>query len=120
MNSNEFKFKSDNTFEKRKEESKRILEKYPERIPVIVEKQKKSKIADIEKTKYLVPRNLTVGQFNFMIRNKIKLTQEQALVLFCNNILPLQSAEMSTIYKQHVDQDGFLYISYCGENTFGA
>ncbi len=27
---------------------------------------------------------------------------------------------MSSIYEDHRDEDGFLYITYSGENTFGA
>lgn len=30
------------------------------------------------------------------------------------------AALMSTIYDEHKDEDGFLYIVYSGENTFGA
>mmetsp|Transcript_9413 Transcript_9413/g.29665 ORF Transcript_9413/g.29665 Transcript_9413/m.29665 type:complete len:92 (+) Transcript_9413:216-491(+) len=26
---------------------------------------------------------------------------------------------MSTVYEEHKDEDGFLYITYSGENTFG-
>lgn len=26
---------------------------------------------------------------------------------------------MSDIYEDHKDEDGFLYITYSGENTFG-
>ncbi|WPK23846.1 hypothetical protein PUMCH_001096 [Australozyma saopauloensis] len=26
---------------------------------------------------------------------------------------------MSTIYEEHKDEDGFLYVLYSGENTFG-
>ena len=26
---------------------------------------------------------------------------------------------MSSIYEDHKDEDGFLYITYSGENTFG-
>jgi GABA(A) receptor-associated protein len=26
---------------------------------------------------------------------------------------------MSSIYEEHKDEDGFLYITYSGENTFG-
>jgi GABA(A) receptor-associated protein len=26
---------------------------------------------------------------------------------------------MSVIFDQHADQDGFLYITYSGESTFG-
>ena len=31
----------------------------------------------------------------------------------------LAAALMSAIYDEHKDDDGFLYISYSGENTFG-
>ena len=27
---------------------------------------------------------------------------------------------MSSVYEDHKDEDGFLYITYSGENTFGA
>lgn len=27
---------------------------------------------------------------------------------------------MATVYEDHKDEDGFLYITYSGENTFGA
>jgi len=27
---------------------------------------------------------------------------------------------MSAIYDEHKDEDGFLYMTYSGENTFGA
>jgi len=26
---------------------------------------------------------------------------------------------MSSIYEDHKDEDGFLYVTYSGENTFG-
>jgi GABA(A) receptor-associated protein len=29
------------------------------------------------------------------------------------------SANMGQIYSAHKDEDGFLYIAYSGENTFG-
>jgi hypothetical protein len=32
----------------------------------------------------------------------------------------LAAALMSTIYEDHKDEDGFLYITYSGENTFGS
>jgi hypothetical protein len=27
---------------------------------------------------------------------------------------------MSSVYEDHKDEDGFLYITYSGENTFGS
>ena len=33
--------------------------------------------------------------------------------------LPPSAALMSNVYLKHRDEDGFLYICYSGENTFG-
>ena len=34
-------------------------------------------------------------------------------------IVPHSSASMGSIYAEHKDEDGFLYVAYSGENTFG-
>ena len=86
---------------------------------MIVEKADKSDVPDIDKKKYLVPADLTIGQFVYVIRKRIKLTSEQAIFIFVNNVLPPTAAMISSVYKEHKDQDGFLYITYTGENTFG-
>ena len=31
----------------------------------------------------------------------------------------ITAAMMSTIYEENKDEDGFLYMTYSGENTFG-
>eukprot|EP00898_Chlorokybus_atmophyticus_P007310 jgi/Chlat1/7580/Chrsp63S07068 len=113
-------FKQEHALEKRQAEAGRIREKYPDRIPVIVEKAEKSDIPDIDKKKYLVPADLTVGQFVYVIRKRIKLSPEKAIFIFVNNVLPPTAALMSAIYEEHKDEDGFLYITYSGENTFGS
>lgn len=77
-----------------------------------------SKIS-IDKKKYLVPSDLTVGQFVYVIRKRIKLSPEKAIFIFVDEVLPPTAALMSSIYEEHKDEDGFLYISYSGENTFG-
>ncbi|KAL4898411.1 autophagy protein Atg8 ubiquitin like-domain-containing protein [Aspergillus ambiguus] len=113
------KFKDEHPFEKRKAEAERIRQKYADRIPVICEKVEKSDIATIDKKKYLVPADLTVGQFVYVIRKRIKLSPEKAIFIFVDEVLPPTAALMSSIYEEHKDEDGFLYITYSGENTFG-
>jgi GABA(A) receptor-associated protein len=113
------KFQEEHDFEKRQSEASRIRSKYPNRIPVICEKADKSDISDIDKKKYLVPSDLTVGQFVYVIRKRIKLSSEKAIFIFCNNSMPPTGAMMSHIYEQNKNEDGFLYITYSGENTFG-
>jgi GABA(A) receptor-associated protein len=147
--------------------------------------------------RYLVPADLSVGQFVYVIRKRIKLPSEKAIFIFVKNTLPpigatavsrsaavnmrdknepasatavrvallawsqtnqgvhtrhlclvaacvpsrqrctlrvarqwlvarhehpqcCAAAMMATVYEEHKDEDGFLYITYSGENTFGA
>ncbi|WMV40176.1 hypothetical protein MTR67_033561 [Solanum verrucosum] len=127
-------FKQEHDLEKRRAEASRIREKYTDRIPVIVEKAERSDIPNIDKKKkkpyyscfpdwqncrYLVPADLTVGQFVYVIRKRIKLSAEKAIFIFVDNVLPPTGAIMSSIYDEKKDEDGFLYVTYSGENTFG-
>ena len=113
-------FKTKYDFETRKKESDKIKTKYPNRFPIIVNKAKKCDLEDIERTKFLVPGDLTIGQFIFIIRKRIKLSETDSLFLFINNTtLPVSSSIISSVYDEHKEDDGFLYISYCSENVFG-
>ena len=73
---------------------------------VICEKVEKSDIATIDKKKYLVPSDLTVGQFVYVIRKRIKLSPEKAIFIFVDEVLPPTAALMSSIYEEHKDEDG--------------
>ena len=113
------KFKSEHTFDNRVAESGRVLSKYPDRVPVICEKNSKSSIDDLDKKKYLVPVDLTAGQFVYVIRKRLRLPAEKAIFLFVASVIPPTSSNMATLYHQYKDRDGFLYITYSEENVFG-
>lgn len=113
-------FKKKFSFADRKKESKRIKEKYPDRIPIIVEHSKSSSdFPTIDKQKYLVPNDLSVGQFSYVIRKRIKLPSEKAMFLMINNKMPPTNDYISNVYEKDSDEDGFLYVSIAGESTFG-
>jgi len=107
--------------ETRKASAASIRAKHPDRIPVIVDKRSSdSSIPDIDKKKFLVPADLTIGQFMYVIRKRIKLAPEQAIFLFVSGgTLPPSVATLQSVYDQHHDEDGFLYMTYSGENFFG-
>ncbi|GAY35887.1 hypothetical protein CUMW_278900 [Citrus unshiu] len=54
-------FKTEHSFDERLEESKTMIAKYPDRVPVIIEKYSRTDLPDMEKTKYLVPRDMSMG-----------------------------------------------------------
>ncbi|XP_067112813.1 gamma-aminobutyric acid receptor-associated protein-like [Osmerus mordax] len=114
-----FIYKEEHPFEKRRSEGEKIRKKYPDRVPVIVEKAPKARIGDLDKKKYLVPSDLTVGQFYFLIRKRIHLRAEEALFFFVNNVIPPTSATMGLLYQEHHEEDFFLYIAYSDESVYG-
>ena len=112
-------FKVKFTEEYRINECKRIINKYPERIPIIVCKDKKCKLVDIDKQKFLVPRDMNLGQFIYIIRKRIKLDPNEALFVLVNNNLIPGNKVLNEVYENNKDHDGFLYVTYSSENTFG-
>ena len=116
-------FKDEIPFAMRKEEASRILSKYPNRIPIIIERSDECSddIPVVDKKKYLVPNDITTGQFTYIIRKRIELEPEKAIFLFAGDdyTIPPSSSLISEIYNSYKDEDGFLYFTYSGENTFG-
>ena len=118
-----FEIKKEKTLDERKEYSKKIMEKYPTRVPVIIKKSKNDKILQDTITgysRYLMPKNLSISEIMFIIRNKLDLKPEQAIYLFVNGstLVPMNEC-LSNIYNLHKSEDNILYIVYKAENTFG-
>ena len=100
--------------------SQLILEKYPDRVPLIIQPSKTDRDAyPIDKSKYITPRDLTLLQLQQIIRKRIHFPAEKAMFIFINNkIYPITSV-IGPVYDTNKDTDGFLYITYCQESTFG-
>tara|TARA_R110002074_G_scaffold166797_5_gene327661 strand:+ start:1671 stop:2081 length:411 start_codon:yes stop_codon:yes gene_type:complete len=112
-------FKDKHSFEKRSLESSRIMEKYPNKIPIICECVG-GEVPDIDRKKYLVPSDLSMAGFLYVIRQRIKIKSEQSIYLFVgDSVMVSGSQTLGTVYEKYKDLDGFLYTCYSGENTFG-
>ena len=98
------------------------MAKYPGKIPIICERDPRSKdIPDIDRKKYLVPNDLSIANFMYVIRKRLKLSPDKSIYLFVNDlVMPATSQLLSLMYSENCDEDGFLYIKYAGESTFGA
>lgn len=115
-----YQFKMLHSFEKRKAESDRLREKYSDKIPVVVERSDACNLPEIDKQKYLLQKDVTVGQFMFLIRKQIKINENESIFLLINNnTVPSTGSTMEEIYAKHADKDGFLYITYSAQQAFG-
>ena len=118
----EFKFKQDHPNpENRRKECEKIRQQFADKLPIICEKDPKCKLSDIDKTKYLVPNDLTVAQFTFMIRKRLELPKEAAFYLLVGGKHSIVGERpLNDIYENYKDsEDGFLYIAYSSEVTWG-
>mmetsp|Transcript_2291 Transcript_2291/g.8515 ORF Transcript_2291/g.8515 Transcript_2291/m.8515 type:complete len:89 (-) Transcript_2291:881-1147(-) len=79
-NTNSTPYKQLHSFEDRKAESTSIRNKFPDRIPLIIEKAPKSKIAVLDKKKFLLPNDLTLGQFQYVVRKRMHVEQTQNIL----------------------------------------
>ena len=102
-------------------EADRIMQKYPDRIPVFVEKNVNSNnTPEIDKHKYLVPTDLSMGQFMYVIRKRLKMSPDKALFLFVNGEVVCNASLVSEVYYRcHDPDDGFLHAVYSCESVFG-
>ena len=109
-------------FEQRQTLARKLSEKHPDRVPVIV--YPTTNAPRISQTKFLVPSDREMAQFVSAIRKHIAVTPEQALFVLVatldnSMIMPQPSATMGQLYQRHKQPDGFLYVRYALENTFG-
>jgi GABA(A) receptor-associated protein len=106
---------------KNRDDAEKLKRKYPDRIPVIVTRNKHSSTTpDIDKHKYLVPVDLTTGQLLYVIRKRLNLTSDKALFLFVNKSVMNTNTLISSIYEEEqCKEDGFLYVVYSCESVFG-
>ena len=91
-------------------------------LPVVCSEHRSSGVT-LSKRKFLVSPTMTVGQFLFHVRKHASssCTPAHALFLFVGSqhVIPRVGDSMKDVYGKHKDGDGILYITVCGENTFG-
>ncbi|KPP78427.1 microtubule-associated proteins 1A/1B light chain 3C-like [Scleropages formosus] len=114
-------FKQRKCLATRRHEVCSIRSKFPNKLPVIVERCVREKhLPLLDKSKFLVPFELTMGQFLSLLRSKIDLSPTQTLYLLVSErSMSCMSASMGEIYSQHSDPDGFLYMTYASQDVFG-
>lgn len=110
------------SLEERKTESKNIMTKFADKIPVIINKHRSSKmiIGETKKDKYLVPKIMKLSNLSSIIRKNLALSSSESLILYNEkDVLMNSNDDIIKIYETSKNIDGFLYIYYTEEATFG-
>ncbi|XP_053869066.1 microtubule-associated proteins 1A/1B light chain 3C-like [Malaclemys terrapin pileata] len=113
-------FKQRKSLASRMREAAEIRAKYPTKIPVVVERyQKEKQLPLLDRTKFLVSQDSSMSQFVITLRTRMSLTATQAFYLLVNKGLPSMSVTVGEVYRDHKDEDGFLYVTYASQEMFG-
>ncbi|XP_045105609.1 microtubule-associated proteins 1A/1B light chain 3C-like isoform X1 [Portunus trituberculatus] len=114
-------FKQTRNYASRQQEVANIRNKFPNKIPVVVERYaKETTLPVLDKTKFLVPQELTMSQFVTILRNRMQLQSTMSFYLLVNNrSLVSLSRPLSEVYRECRDDDGFLYVTYASQEVFG-
>ena len=108
------KYTSKFTLKERKERSKELQETYPNRKGVIV-------YDPITKNcKFLLLDDHTISILLIKAKERLDINKLESIILFTEdkNILCATSTILS-VYNQHKNEDGYLYLELKKENTFG-
>ena len=73
----------------------------------------------IDRKKFLVPDDLSLSTLIYVIRKRLKINSKEALFIFINGKMFPMNKSILSLYEKNKDADGFFYVKYCGENTFG-
>ena len=112
-------FEKKYSINQRKKEVKSLALRHPSRVPVLIYPADKNQ-PKIEKSKYLVPKDISMSQFQYIIKKYISINSNEAIFLYTkNNSLVHSSKSIAEIYNEHKSEDDFLYFIYSVENTFG-
>jgi len=104
------------SFDERKRKAEYLKTKFPDKLPIIVSRSKKSDIVDIEKIYHIIPYHMTTSQFVMHIRKTIKYPPESELFISVNDetlIVPSE-CKMETLYQTYKSPDDYLRIIYSG------
>jgi len=109
------------SMDRRKDLVKKLKEKHPQSIPVILKASNQKTLPEVSKTKFLVPSEVTLGKLKLEILKFMTLRPKDTVHFSFQNglVFPCNTTLISTIYEKHKSEDGFLYVIYSVENVFG-
>ena len=106
------------TFEDRLAERQRANARRPEHVATIIERGSPH-APSLDREKFLLPRELNGSQLIYIIRRRLSMNPSEALFLVCGRQMVTAADTVRGLYAKHCQEDGFLYITYTLENTFG-
>lgn len=97
----------------RKFEVRKVICRFPDKVPLIIERRYSVDIPKVRKSRFLAPLDLTIGQLIFIVRTRMCQSFEHDIYLYVDDRMLQLHQLVGDIYPMFKDrEDGFLYLSY--------
>jgi hypothetical protein len=93
----------------------KVLKRYPDRVPVIIT----GDAIDLQKRKFLVPKDAPFAALMHTIRKGETLKPWEGLYFHVNNKLVPSTCSMGDIYNREKEDGPMLQVNVSRENVFG-
>ena len=110
------------SLESRTRQTIAMCKRYPDKVPIMLSSDRNSSNQSCVSKKLMIPRSATCAQFIVMIRERVQIQSTHALffVTVPKHHLICGSTTIGEVYDKEKTDDGFLYIVYALEHSFGA
>ena len=114
-------FKLRKSFEIRCKECAHLKTQFPDKAPFVMERYRTSNtIPELEKTKFMFPKDLSMGLVMKFVRDRLPLSPNESLYFFVNEtVLVSASTTVGEVYQMYAEEDGFVYMTFASQETFG-
>ena len=109
------------SFTARRKECVHLKSKYPDRAPFVIKRHLNSKnIADLEQSRFMLLKDQPMGMVIKLVRERLSLSPKESLYFFVKDGVVLSaSMTVAEVYQLYTDEDGFAYLTYATQETFG-
>jgi len=114
----QLRFKDAMSFADRRAFFLSLVSKHENKIPVVVETDTRSTLKFFSFKMSLKP-TVQVSALAKIVRDKIQLSNSEAIFLFCGNVSLAGNRMLGDTYEKYRDNDGFLYIVVSNIESFG-
>lgn len=115
----EFKYMEKYSLEEREKLYARMTKQYPGYVFVILEKLPSANLPVLERNKFAIWDQYSVGHFHHSVRQEMQLRPDVPMFFFCPDRIPIgsDSTRMCELHKRLAAEDGHIYMIYGDYNV---
>lgn len=92
---------------------------HPDKIPILLSRNRNSKLKQFDNNKILILKSFTVFKLIMVIKKKLQISYSEAIYVFAGNVLLQADQTIEAVYDKYAGDDRFLHLTYAEYATFG-